>query len=124
MLLPSIWIIVAGFTCGTAANPAGQDTKTNPVSADLPPGVSKIIANSCLDCHSSGGSKMAISHVNFSEWDNYPAEKKAVKAADMAKIINSGKMPPKRYKESHPEKVLTPTDVETIAKWAGSLTKK
>jgi hypothetical protein len=67
---------------------------------------------------------MAMSHVNFSEWDNYPAAKKADKATDIVKMLQRGKMPPKLYRESHPEKIPTPAQIESIVKWADSLPKR
>ena len=125
LLYLSLMTIVAIFACGIAfSRPLNQSTKGTPVSATIPPDIYKIIGNSCVDCHSKGGKKMAMSHVNFSEWDNYSAEKKAEKAADMVKMLNKGKMPPKLYRESHPENVPSSADIEAITKWAESLPKK
>lgn len=101
----------------------GQD-KDNPVSVTMPADIYKIISNSCTDCHAKGGKKSAMSHVNFSEWDNYSPEKKADKAADMVKMLQKKKMPPKFYRESHPDKIPTIAQIETITMWAESLPKK
>lgn len=124
MILISM-IILTGMTARVIlANSFFQSEKNKPVSATIPPDIYKIIGNSCVDCHSKGGKKMAMSHVNFSEWDNYSAEKKADKAADMVKMLKKEKMPPKLFRESHPENVPSSADIESITKWAESLPKK
>jgi hypothetical protein len=123
LILPSILIVLSLTQKEIKANTNSQ-AKENPFSMTIPSDIYNIISNSCTDCHAKGGKKSAMSHVNFSDWDNYPAEKKATKAADMVKMLNKGKMPPKLYRESHPEKVPTPAQIESITKWAESLPKK
>jgi len=113
--------VIIGVNC-TKAN--GQNNVNKPISVTIREDIFKIFQNSCIDCHAKGGKKMAMSHVNFSEWDNYPADKKADKAADIVKILQKGKMPPKLYRESHPENIPTPAQIESIAKWADSFPKK
>jgi mono/diheme cytochrome c family protein len=116
-------ITIAITTCVTSLNANGQSSEDKAVSSTIQADVYKIFQSSCIDCHAKGGKSMAMSHVNFSEWDSYPAEKKAVKASDIVKILQKGKMPPKLYRESHPESVLTPAQIETVTKWAESLPK-
>ena len=118
-------IILTAFTGGgLSAGFLYQSVKDNPVCITIPPDIYKIIGNSCTDCHSKGGKKMAMSHVNFSEWDSYSAAKKADKAADMVKMLKKDKMPPKLFRESHPDKEPTTDEIETLSKWAESLPKK
>jgi hypothetical protein len=125
ILIFSSAILISGLALGKGSlNSTEQDPKGNPVSTTIPPDVYKIIGGSCVDCHAKGGKKSAMSHVNFSEWDSYAPAKKATKAGDMVKMLQKGKMPPKMYKESHPGSIPTPDQIETIAKWAGSLPKK
>jgi len=112
--------IILGIAC---INVNGQNTDDKPISITIQADIYKIFQNSCIDCHAKGGKNMAMSHVNFSEWDNYPADKKAKKAADIAGILQKGKMPPKLYRESHPESIPTPAQIDSIVKWADSLPK-
>jgi hypothetical protein len=114
-------VVIIGADC-VKAN--GQSNADKPISVTIQVDIFKIFQNSCTDCHAKGGKKMAMSHVNFSEWDSYPAIKKADKAADIVKMLQKGKMPPKLYRESHPENIPTPAQIESIAKWADSLPKK
>lgn len=117
-----ITLFVAGGTKSVKA--IGQSPVDKPVSTTIQEDIYKIFQNSCIDCHAKGGKKMAMSHVNFSEWDNYPAEKKAKKAADIVKMLQKGKMPPKLYRQSHPDRIPTPAQIESITKWADALPKK
>jgi hypothetical protein len=124
VILASI-LIALSLTAGkVSANMNDQNTAGSPISVTIPADIYKIISNSCTDCHAKGGKKSAMSHVNFSNWDTYSAEKQAKKAAEMVKMLNKGKMPPKLYRESHPEKVPTPDQIEIITKWAESLPQK
>ena len=123
-LLAAIVITIGISISVTNLNANCRCPDDKPISTTIQADVYKILQGSCIDCHAKGGKKMAMSHVNFSEWDSYSAEKKAVKAADMVKMLNKGKMPPKLYRESHPETVPTPAQIETINKWADSLPKK
>jgi len=121
VIVPIAVILILGANC-RGANAQGNADKT--VSAAIQEDIYKIFQNSCFDCHSKGGKKSAMSHVNFSEWDNYSAEKKSGKAADIVKMLQKGKMPPKLYRESNPDKIPTPAQIESIVKWADSLPKK
>jgi len=117
-----ITIFVAAGTKSVKA--IGQNPVDKPVSTTIQEDIYKIFQTSCIDCHAKGGKKMAMSHVNFSDWDNYPAEKKAKKADDIVKIVQKGKMPPKLYRETHPERIPIPVQIESITKWADALPKK
>jgi hypothetical protein len=120
-VLTSFLIVLNLTGIVSLANTNVQD-KENPVSATMPEDIYKIISSSCTDCHAKGGKKSAMSHVNFSEWDNYSPEKKADKAADMVKMLQKKKMPPK-LTGTHPIKSNN-AQIETIAKWAESLSQK
>ena len=120
VIVPFTVSVLIGVSCAKATC---QNTG-KPLSITIQEDIYKIFQNSCIDCHAKGGKKMAMSHVNFSDWDNYPADKKAKKAADIVKMLQKGKMPPKSYRESHPEKIPTAAQVESIVKWADSLPKK
>jgi hypothetical protein len=124
LFLLALLITLSLTTRKTFSKEDVQNSVGKPISVTIPQNIYKIIQNSCVDCHAKGGKMMAMSHVNFSDWDNYPPEKKAVKAANIVKILQKNKMPPKLYRESHPETILTSAQVESIVKWADSLPKK
>lgn len=87
----------------------------------IPDDVNAILKASCMDCHATGGKGMAMSKVNFSEWDNYDPSKQAKKAEAICNVVTKGTMPPKSYKESHPQAVLTDEQKELICKWSEGL---
>ena len=64
---------------------------------------------------------MAMSIVNFSEWNNYSAEKQAKKASAICNVITKGSMPPKGYLTSHPVAAVTDAQKELICNWSKSL---
>jgi hypothetical protein len=114
-------VVFIGIDCEKTI---GQSTDNKPISVTIQEDIYKIFQNSCIDCHAKGGKNAAMSHVNFSEWDSYPADKKANKAADIVEMLQKKKMPPKLYRESHPDAVPTTGQIESIVEWAGSLPKK
>jgi cytochrome c5 len=91
--------------------------KTNAIPDD----VMAVFKNSCMGCHATGGKKMAMSMLNFSEWDMYKPEKQAKKAAAICKIVTKGAMPPKAFRKSHPDAVPTPSQKDLICKWSNTL---
>jgi hypothetical protein len=90
----------------------------------IPDEVSQILHNSCAACHDAGGSRMAMSMWNLSEWGKYPAEKQAKKATAMCNAITKGNMPPGSFKRSNPDKIPTASQIEIVCKWANTLNGK
>ena len=80
--------------------------------------VMKIAKKSCVHCHTEPGNKMALMHVNMSNWDKYSPEQQAEKAKAMCKMVTKGKMPPKHFTEKHPEGVPSKEEIKTICDWA------
>lgn len=99
-----------------------KDDKTT--GSSIPADVHQIFENSCFDCHSKGGKKMAMSHVNFSVWDSYSDDKKEKKSADIVKMLKKGAMPPKLYRQSHPDKIPSAEQIALISQWAETLKEK
>ena len=81
----------------------------------------KIAERSCVKCHTEGGNGMALMHLNLSNWDKYSPEKQASKAKDMCKMVTKDKMPPKSFRESHPDGVPSEAEIKTICDWAASI---
>jgi cytochrome c553 len=95
--------------------------KAVPTNSSIPANVLVIFKNSCMTCHGEGGKGMAMSLVNFSDWDNYPAKKQAKKAKAICNNITSGAMPPASVRTANPDKVPTAAQTEIICNWANSL---
>jgi hypothetical protein len=113
----SLLVITMLFYKANAQTTQKEATGTKPI----PESVMKIAKAACVDCHAEPGNMMAKSHVNLSNWDKYSPEKQAAKAKDMCEMVTKGKMPPKKFKESHPEAVPTAENIKTLCDWAESL---
>jgi hypothetical protein len=81
----------------------------------------KIADKSCVRCHTEPGDFMALSHLNLSNWDKYSPEKQADKAKAMCTMVTKDKMPPKGFREKHPDDVPTSKELNTICDWAQSI---
>jgi len=98
-----------------SAQKGGQKEKS------IPDGVMKIAEKSCVNCHTEPGNFMALSHVNLTIWDKYSPEKQADKAKAMCNMVSKEKMPPKKFRENHPDGVPTREEIKTICAWAESI---
>jgi hypothetical protein len=100
---------------------AQSSSKGGVVGKPIPAGVMKIAEKSCMKCHAEPGNFMAVSHLNLTNWDKYSPEKQASKANAMCKMVSKGKMPPKKFRESHPGDVPSDADDKMICNWAESI---
>ena len=107
--------IASKFINPATAQKAGVATKPIPV------GVMKIAEKSCVKCHTEPGNGMALAHVNLTNWDKYSPEKQAAKAKEMCNMVTKDKMPPKKFRETHPDGVPSKEEIKTICDWAQSL---
>ena len=105
------------------ANPMNaQDVqKETEKSTPVPAAVTAILEKSCIGCHSDDGSSLAKMHFNFTKWNEYSAEELQSVGQDMVKIVNKGKMPPKKFLKNNPEAKLTDEEKKAITNWAGQL---
>ncbi len=94
----------------------GQETSGE--SPALPENVNKIVAFSCVPCHTSKGGLLSRTKLNFTEWTQYSPSKQKEKAQKMYSVLKKGAMPPKSARENRPEIIPTPDQVEIIKKWS------
>jgi len=90
-------------------------------SKPVPAAVTTILEKSCAGCHSEDGSTLAKMHINFTKWNEYSAEELKSIGQDIVKIVNKGKMPPKKFLKNYPEAKLTDEEEKAITSWAGQL---
>ena len=102
-----------------------------------PPGSLKVILKqACYDCHSNNTDypwynnvapisfwlayhvKDGKKHLNFSDWQDYTAEKKAYMLEDVIEMVLEGKMPLKKYTWLHEEARLTEKQRNEVGEWA------
>ena len=92
--------------------------KSAGVSKPISDKVMKIVKKSCGNCHSEPGNGMALAHINLTNWDKYSPEKQAAKAKTMCNMVSKGKMPPKNFREKHPDGISSKEEIKTICEWA------
>ncbi len=99
-----------------------QGTKKGEMPAPLPTDISKIVDKSCAPCHAQPSSNfMALSHVNFSDWEKYAPAKQAAKAKDMCTQVTKNKMPPSIFTTKRPDLAVSTDELNTLCNWANSL---
>lgn len=91
------------------------------LSDSIPENLKQVFENSCTGCHAPGGSTLAMSKLNFSEWDGYSEKKQAAKASKIYEELSEGKMPPKKARKEHPELIPTQEQIESIRVWSETL---
>jgi hypothetical protein len=92
------------------------DIKSTP---GFPEEIMKIVINSCYDCHSDETqSQIAKTVLDFEKWNDYKTSKKVQLLSKMDELINEKSMPPKKYLNQNPEKILTQDQIDLFSKWA------
>lgn len=105
--------------------------ETNP-----PEDVRTILKNACFDCHSNNTVypwynniapvsfwladhiEEGKSHLNFSEWSSYPADRKDHKLEELYEETERKSMPLKEYTWTHQDAKLTDAQIEAVVQWA------
>ena len=122
-------LLAIGFVANTVSfvpvltKPSKSNAAKQLSTNALPDDVKAIIEKSCIGCHGEGGSRMAMSKLNFSKWDSYPAKKQTAKAAAICKKVTNGKMPPSSVRKSKPELIPTQAQIDLICNWSKTLGK-
>lgn len=104
--------------------------------------VMRVLKVSCYDCHSNetewpfyskiapvswlvaSDVKNGRKELNFSEWNNYDAEKKAHKAEEIAEEIREGEMPMKIFLITHPEAKVSDKEQKVVTQWTERIINK
>jgi cytochrome c5 len=100
---------------------AQNTKKVDAAGKPIPANVQKLFERSCYACHSEPGSMMAKSHLDFTNWDKYSAEKQADKAKAICTMVTKDKMPPKPFVSKHPGTAIMAEELTNICNWAQSL---
>jgi hypothetical protein len=91
---------------------------------DIPEDVNAVLQDYCFGCHNSesknekGRDKLSIDKLG-----EMPKGKLAAKLNKLAKEIEEGEMPPKKFLEKYPEKEPAKKDKKTVVKWAKATAK-
>lgn len=118
-------VVVLLFMFSLINNPAfsQSDWKGADVGKSIPDDVKEIFEQSCVKCHLESGNLKAKMHFNLSKWDKFSSEKQAKKAEDVLYQVTKEKMPPEKFRLSHPKSTPGKKEIKTLKEWAESLQK-
>jgi hypothetical protein len=121
LLAATVMVSIITASVLSPAKQSSEKDSTTLTTTTIPDDVQLILNKSCMDCHANGGSHMAMSMLNFSEWDNYKPGKQAKKAGAICYMISKEKMPPKSFRKNNPDAILTQAQKDLICKWSETL---
>ena len=108
----------------TDGNTNTQGAMDNPKYV-IPSDAQNVIDNSCYGCHSSdGNSTKGKMKLNFDKMQNMSTGKFVSKMSKIVKVLDKGKMPPKKYVAKHPEEALSDEQISALKTWASQSIKK
>ena len=118
-------VVILLFMTTLINNPvfSQSDWKDADVNKSIPDDVKDIFEQSCVKCHLESGNIKAKMHFNLSKWEKFSSAKQAKKAEDVLYQVTKEKMPPEKFRLSHPKSVPGNKEIKTIKKWAESLQK-
>jgi uncharacterized membrane protein len=130
--LMGLTVLIAGCSSSQPAAPPATTvpSSTNTVSKDSQ--VNTILQKACYECHSTGGTapwyaavsptylaaNSARGVLNFSDWQNYDAQKQSEALKSIAASVNGGSMPPGDYTALDHSARLTDDEKQALLKWA------
>ena len=109
---------------------------------NVPQNVGSLLKTSCYDCHSNNtkypwyNNVQPVAswlnshindgkrHLNFDEFNTYPAEKKRKKLQEVAETIENGEMPLSSYTLIHGDAKLSASDKQALMDWAKTTSKE
>ncbi len=92
---------------------------------EVPSDVQEIIDNSCFGCHNSDSkSTKGKMKLKFDKMSDLKISKLIGKLNNIHDVVVEDDMPPKKFLEKYPEKVLSKKNKEKISTWALNLANK
>jgi len=99
------------------------NSSTASAAIKVPDNVAKIVYESCYSCHSNDSKdKKAKEKMNFDKFKYLKTYQYMAKWDKIAELAVNDEMPPKKFKKKHPEKALTPEDLEILTSWVNNMT--
>lgn len=122
ILVPALLFIFSFtvlFNSEKVEEPIGIQTST--VEYDMPADVKAVLEKSCMGCHNEASSntkgKMKLNFDKFND-GSYSTGKKIAKLNGTAKVVDGGKMPPKKFLAKYPDRALSAEQAKLVSEWA------
>lgn len=91
---------------------------------EIPEEVDAILQNYCYGCHNSESrNEKGRDKLSLDKLDDMPKGKLAAKLNKLAKEVEEGEMPPKKFLEKNPDKEPAKKDKKAVIKWAKATAK-
>jgi hypothetical protein len=134
-ILSVLLLLVVAFVVLQFVPGPSRDNPPVTAPADFPPEVAAVMKAACMDCHSNETrwpwySKVAPTSwfvakdvqqaravLNFSNWENLPAETRYGFLQEMWNKVVERDMPHKPYALMHPQVELSASDRKTVGNW-------
>lgn len=110
-----VLLLTLSWKSGPVSSPSMY---TSVIDSLFPAEVQAILQKSCIGCHSEGGKALAMSKLNFSEWNAYSPAKQTQKIGKICSEIKEGTMPPRAFLKQYPDDALSPEQIRLICDWA------
>lgn len=124
LLIFTIAMITAAFYSFTTKDSVINTNVPADVEYSVPADVQAIIDKSCFECHNSDGRTAGKMKLKFEKIPGYKHSKQVGKLLKIKKVVAKESMPPKKFIEKFPEKVLTAKENEKLINWAEDMALK
>lgn len=129
------FLVVAQFFPIKRDDPQADPTHSIYAKEKMPEQVKNLFEGSCANCHSDHTAWPWYSHIapvswmvasdvhdarkkmNFSEWADYPANKREERLEEICEQLTNGEMPDPKYLLLHRSARVTPTQRDAVCQW-------
>jgi hypothetical protein len=130
-----VMLVVAQFVPVSRSNPKVDPSHSIYAKEQVPAAVKTVFSRSCANCHSNNTdwpwygyvapASWIVAHdvhqarkkMNFSQWAEYPANKREEKLEEICEQLNDGDMPDFKYLLVHRDARLTPAERDAVCQW-------
>ena len=127
-------ILIAGLAVGQLIRLEKSNPPTR-ADSSIDASIKPVLKRACYNCHSNetvwpwyssvapvswlvvSDVKEGRRHLNFSEWEGYPADVQSHLRSHIAEEVGEGGMPPWYYSIMHRESRLEPAERDKIQRW-------
>ena len=122
IILPALLFVISMSFMMESENTNEALVSTNPTAKlEIPENIQSILDKSCMGCHNDEASNQkAKMKLNFAKFNNgkYSLGKQIAKLNGIAKSVEKGKMPTKKFVAKYPDRALSDAEAKALIEWA------